>query len=132
MTSRTCRLCLSRWTKRITRETFIDKRAETLTEKERKKERKRKRKKKMRANSNNGGNEKKLMRYEHAHFTAQAFRVVHSLILTDKNAVFRLALYPPLRPSAVRVRIMCVRMHTCLCMSRLCLSIGASHKIDER
>lgn len=39
--------------------------------------------------------------------------MVHTLILTDKNAVFRLALYPPLRPSAaVRVCIMCVHMHT--------------------
>lgn len=50
-----------------------------------------------------------------AFITARAFRVVHTLILTDKNAVFRLALYPPLRPSAVRVcmydvRYVCIRI----------------------
>ena len=46
------------------------------------------------------------------------------LTLTDKNAVFRLALYPPLRPSAVRIRTIhaCVRSSVCIvCVLRVYL-----------
>lgn len=97
----------------------------------------------MRANKFNGGNEKKRMREVDTRvlYTTRAFRLVHTLTLTDKNAVFSLALHPPLRPSAVRVRIICVsyaRTRVCvyvsLCASRMpiCRRVSQDAQIDER
>lgn len=61
------------------------------------------------------------MKDKYAGYGASVSYVVYTLTLTDKNAVFRLALYPPLRPSAVRVRIMraCMRSSVCVYVCRV-------------
>lgn len=128
MTSRTCRSCFSRWTKTHKRENVCRER-ENIRERERERERigKKEKRKKNKCKQiverrQREVNEKQICRYG-----ASASYVVHTLTLTDKNAVFRLALYPPLRPSAVRVRILracmrvCIRVYVCVRVSRVYL-----------
>lgn len=49
------------------------------------------------------------------------------LNITEKNVVFRLALYPPLRPSAVRVRM---RVCVCDCVHRVPICMYAMRDRD--
>lgn len=58
------------------------------------------------------------MRNKYAVLRRERFVCGEHLTLTDKNAVFRLALYPPLRPSAVRVRA-CMHSSVCVCVCRV-------------
>lgn len=116
MTSRTCRSCFSRWTKAHKREN-VCREWENIRKRKHiggKKRTKEKNKcKQIAERRQREVNEKQIRRV-----SARALRMWWTPYITDKNAVFRLALYPPLRPSAVRVRA-CMHSSVCVCVCRV-------------